>query len=139
MPEDLPDDVCRLLLEDIEGYEQLEILLLLRAHPTEDWTRDKVAERLHIDPPTIVTALAYLAARNLLEARPGTAYRFAPKTRPLSEAVTKLAQAYDDERRLQVMRVMNQSAMQRLRHGAARVFADAFVFGKESGRDKKDG
>lgn len=139
MPDQLPDDVCRLLLEEIEGYEQLEILLLLRERALEDWSRERIGERLGIDAASVAGALAHLVARRLLEARPGPAFRYGPRTPALSDAVGKLAEAYADERRLQVMRVMNASAMQRLRHGAARVFADAFVLGKEGGKDKKDG
>jgi hypothetical protein len=126
---ELTDDVRRLLSEDIEGYEQLEALLLLFGE-ADGWTRDRVGERLGIDADLASTSLAQLVDRGLVARGADGSYRFSPRDDQLAAAVAKLAAAYGDERRLHVMKAMNENAMQRLRHGAARLFADSFVLRK---------
>jgi hypothetical protein len=128
MPDELPADVKHLLVDSIESYEQLEILLLLRADAHE-WTPNRVAAQLGIDVESTRHALDHLVGRDLLERRE-RAYRYRPRVVGLAEAVAGLAVAYRGERRLQVMRAVNANAMKRVRSSAARLFADAFVLGK---------
>lgn len=134
MPDAIGDDVFRFLAEVIESYEQLEVLLLLRERAADKWTRERIGEHLGLDSDSIARGVAQLVLHDLLEQRDSTV-RYRPRSTARAETVGRLAAAYGDERRVQIMRAMNANAMQRLRNNAARVFADAFVVGK----DKKDG
>ena len=63
-------------------------------------------------------------------------YEYGPQTPQLERLVGTLAEVYD-ERRSEVMRILNDSALDRIRSATARTFSDAFVIGKNGG--KKDG
>src|SRR5687768_5354111 len=129
MTASVDDDLEDLLGRYIESYEQLEILLFLRERASEEWSCARIAERLRIDADQAGSALEHLAARSILERRSASdaQYRYAPSVAGLAEKIARLAAAYGGDERLAVMSIMNRNAVRRLREGAARVFADAFV------------
>lgn len=137
----IPPDVQALLQERLAGLDELEVLLLVRGDASRGWTASDVAERLGLPASSSDAALEGLRAAALLVvdgggggAEPRYAYR--PHTPALDEAVSVLAEIYG-ERRLEVMRILSNHALDRIRSAAARTFADAFVIGR-NGR-KKDG
>ncbi len=133
MPSDVvPADVRALLEEHIETYEQLETLLLLRAHPGEWWTPESVGARLGISVGAAARALdeiygsAFLTSQAVEDGR-----RFMYGPAPVAAAsIDRLKVAYD-ERRIEIMKIMNESAIARLRTAAIRAFADAFLLGSK--------
>ena len=134
----LTDEVRAFLREHIDSYEQLEILLALRAGKLVDIPADVVATELRLPLAAVSEALEHLKQRKLVENHHGAqhaSFRYAPGGADLAARVDALAEAYD-QHRLAVMREMSENAIARLRMGAARTFADAFLLGD---RKKNDG
>ena len=120
--------VRTLVAEQLYGYEQLEALLFLHARPGEECLAETVAAALRIPVGTAAGALEDLVTRGLASARGAgrPAYRFAPSSPELGAAVAALERAYA-EQRLAVIRLMSENAIERLRTGATRAFADSFL------------
>src|SRR5262249_28741658 len=126
--EQLSDTVQVLLRDRVTTFEQLEILLLLQAHPHDHWTAAAAAERRRIPEDLVGRALADFSGSGLVEqVRENPAgYCFAPRTTRLRQAVADLAVAYRDQRAL-VMSTMSVNAIERIRSGTLRAFSDAFL------------
>jgi predicted ArsR family transcriptional regulator len=123
---ELPDDVRRMLLADIESYEDLEALLLLARTPERTWSAEDVAAELKIRAEIAETALERLQARALVAKAKG---RYGPVAEEERGTIGRLAQCYD-EKRLEVMRQMSANSIERLRNNAIRAFSDAFLLGR---------
>lgn len=119
----------RLFLRDhVPGYEELLALLLLARAAGQDWTDSEVAVSLNVPVEPISSALENLLSTGVVEVvRRGnlTAYRYAPNTDSLRQAVVELQRAYS-EQPLTVMQMMSANALERVRTAALRRFADAF-------------
>ncbi len=72
----IPDDVREFILEKIASIAQLEALLLLRAHPSDDWDAAAVAKRLYVDEAQARAVLARTAEEKLLVASAAEPRRF---------------------------------------------------------------
>lgn len=135
----IPDDVLALLHDRLAGLDELETLLLVRRDAGRGWTAAEIAERLGLPESSSAAALASLCRASLLGAQGAGAvprYVYRPHEPELERTVSSLAEVYAD-RRLEVMRILSISALDRIRSAAARTFADAFVIGRH-GR-KQDG
>lgn len=135
-PDGVPDDVRALLRERIGSYEQLEILLTLCEEP-DGGTAEALSSRLHIPLPLTASTLTELQARGLVRLETvaaGTRYVYEPATPALEATVSRLAKAYA-EHTIAIIKLMSSNAIGRVRTGAARAFADAFILRK----DKRDG
>jgi DNA-binding IscR family transcriptional regulator len=134
---EIPDDVQALLHDHIESYEQLEILLLLRREIGEPWTAERISERLGISAALAADALGSLRSSRLVKAlqgQPETRYAYAPVRVALHETVNRLESDYAS-RPIEIIKLMSANAVERVRTGALRMFAEAFVLRK----DKDDG
>jgi hypothetical protein len=133
--ESIPEDVAR-LLETIETYEQLEVLLLLYRGRQQRLAIDEVADRLGTSASEVDAALAQLRSLDLIafEATGNRRVFWYLGTPQRDAALGSLARCYD-EQRLSIVKLMNANAIERLRTAAIRRFADAFVVGSK----KKDG
>lgn len=131
----IDDDVRALLAERIVDYERLEILLFLRRERSS-LDVGAVATGVGLGSEATRRALTALERDGLLSvtAPPSERYRFEPKTPALADAVARLSQTYD-ERRVELVTLMSQISIDRLRTSTMRTFADAFLIG----RKKKDG
>ena len=128
----IPSDVLTLLHERLAGLDELETLLLVRGDATRGWTVAEVAERLGLPESSSEEILASLCRASLLGAygaRTDQRYVYHPHEPGLEHTVSSLAEVYID-RRLEVMRILSNSALDRIRSAAARTFADAFVIGR---------
>lgn len=140
----IPPDVLALLQERLAGLDELEVLLLVRGDASRGWTASDVAERLGLPVSSSDAALESLCAAALVVVEGGGGgaelrYAYRPSTPELAGVVSSLAEIYD-ERRLEVMRILSNHALGRIRSAAARTFADAFVIRNASRhRSKKDG
>ena len=123
--------VRTLIAERVHGYEQLEAIVFLHARPTEDTTPEAVAGALRIPVEAAAEALEDLVKRGLASARESgrRAYRFDPATPELRAAVAALERAYA-EQRLAIIKLLSDHAIERLRTGATRAFADSFLIGR---------
>lgn len=135
-PDRVPDDVRALLRERIGSYEQLEILLLLHKERS-GLTAEALSSRLQIAPPLTASTLAELQARGLVRPQAAASearYLYEAATPTLDAAVSRLARAHA-EHPISIIKLMSANAIQRVRIGAARTFADAFILRK----DKRSG
>jgi hypothetical protein len=127
----ISEDVKALLRDRIESFEQLEILLLLRRMHGDTLAPNAVERELNLGSIDVAKALEDLCRGNLIEVRAGgeaPLFIYGPGTPRLEAAVNDLAKAYDDNR-LEVMKLMNRYAIERVRTSAMRAFADAFILG----------
>jgi len=128
---DLSPEVHQLLLESLESYEQLEVLLLLCRDRSEPWTADRVGERLRLSTLFTTKVMDELARGGLLHQErieKSLLFTFRPESAPMVAIIEELLRVYDDNC-LDVIQVMNSRAMGRAR-SAARRFADAFLIGR---------
>lgn len=102
--------------------EQLEVLLLVRSKPSNEWSVDDVTKSLKTNLSSVANRLVRLKDLDLLEqtsADPAL-YRYKPKTTEIAAVVDLLSEAYA-VRRHRVLELIF-SPMKR-----ARSFADAFI------------
>jgi hypothetical protein len=133
----LPDDVQALLRERIASYEQLALLLLLRARVEQTWTVSSVASELRLPEAIAEEALQFLCGQKLVArvaSADGPRFTYNPGSPELAALVEKLAKAYD-EKLLDVMRLMTTNAIERLRTNALSTFADAFLLKRGEDED----
>ena len=135
--DDLPEDVQRLLRDNIESYEQLELLLLLRTELDHPWTVEALSARLRIPGSLGSLALDELTKAGFVEVRARGAekqYTYVAQSNDVEATLQRLVQAYR-EHPIPVLKHMSANAIERVRTAALRTFADAFILRK----DKKDG
>lgn len=131
----LDEEVRAFLRHHIDSFESLEVLLLLYRERTA-WTADELCRRFRVRAPVIDDAIASLVRARLVNATERnvlTSYRYADEDSVRDALVASLERTYRDEP-IQVMQLMSANAIERLRSGAIRAFADAFVFRKDKGR-----
>jgi len=127
---DIPVEVQAFLRDHIHSYEQLEAAVLFHREPARWWTEETLAGTLRIGHEAAAEALAALGGAGIVERGDATdapaQYRAG---RAWAPSVAKLAELYETQR-LDVIRLMNENAMHRVRTNAMRAFADAFIFRK---------
>jgi hypothetical protein len=127
MADPIPLDVQQFILRYVDSIAQLEALLLLYGHPTDNWTVTAISQRLYITEQQTTELLARLQARDLIVAPAGvaTGFRYQPQSEELAKIVPRVAEVY----RQHLVPVTN------LVHAKARLrvqeFADAFRLRKE--------
>jgi len=115
----VPAHVRAFIHEHIDSVEQLEVLLLVRAHPGREWSAREVADELRIDPGSAEQRLEDLVRVGLL-ADGSAGVRYAPETPELARQVDELAQLYQSHR-VAIISVIFSRPSERIRS-----FADAF-------------
>jgi hypothetical protein len=124
---EFPEDIRRLLLESITSVDQLEVLLLLRAHPEREWDPEQVSRELYTRPAAAAMRLADLHALRLVDLadRGKNLYRYRPGTPEQAGVVDRLAEVYK-ERRVAVITLIYSKPLSQVQS-----FADAFRLRKE--------
>ncbi len=127
MAGELSPALQQFLWEQIEGYGQLEVLLLLQRDPTKAWTTESASAVLKLPSTEVEEALASLLKRGMIERMAGDPpqSRYAAVEPHLRIMIPELAQAWQDNR-LEVLATMNAQAMMRMRNSALRTFSEAF-------------
>lgn len=130
--DELDETVRRFLDAYVDGYDQLDALLLVAHRSDTPWTTASVAERLGLPAAAAQIALDHLVrARLVVESRSGGTRTLALDPAH-ADVVARLERAYAADR-LAIVRWMNARAIARVRTEALRTFSDAFLF-----RKKKD-
>lgn len=127
-PDELPEDVRRLLDGPLDSYESLVVVMVMQENRGREWTADALVCAL---PHTgrIAEALNSLQAGGFIRATSapsGRHYVYAPTTPALAAAIATLVRVYR-ERPTAVIKFMSAGAVRRLRKGALRAFAEAVL------------
>ena len=93
-PSGLPGEVTDLLLRHVESMEQTEVLLAL-SRKSGPVRAGEIARELRISENNVVAAMDHFVQCNLAVRDGSSAYRFAPSTPALAQAVTALDTAYN--------------------------------------------
>jgi hypothetical protein len=134
---DVPLDVQRFVRERVESYEQLEILVLLRARRSESWTASAIAAQLRMPELVAEQDLRALRQQGLLTSSTGPdalLFRYGPREPELASALEQLVGAYG-EHRIEVIQLLTANALERLRVRASSAFAQALLTGKRVDRE----
>jgi DNA-binding IclR family transcriptional regulator len=129
MTEPFSELVRQLLREHMTSFERLEVLLFLHKHGAEPLSPQDIGNQLGMPPELVLEATAGLEASRLAQRQGDARFRFAPATPALANAVEELAVAYR-EQSAAVMSAMSMYAIERIRSGPMRAFADSFLLGK---------
>lgn len=123
----IPEDVRAFIVAHIASVEQLEILLLLRAHPERGWSPAELSRELYIAEESAARRIRDFHASGLLAQEAGRPiYRYAPHDAHVSRVVESLAAVYQ-ERRVRVINLIFSKPVDHIRS-----FADAFKFRKKN-------
>lgn len=131
--------IRRFLLEHVDSFEALELLLALAHDAGSEWTMQRAAD---VVPGTstqdVRDALEHLMAHGLCAVDTNSSsprYRYAPASEELREGVqaTVTLRAVSPTT---VATLMSRNAVERMRAWTAQSFADAFLIGHKA---KKDG
>jgi hypothetical protein len=125
----VPDlgEVRRFLADHVGSYEELEALVYLAHRPRRSWTAEEVATG------TRLSTLVDLRRVGLVdEVMHGGRSRFVfwPASPRLASAAAQFVRVYDANP-VDVIHLMNNNALQRVRTSAAIAFADAFVLRRD--------
>jgi hypothetical protein len=124
MPEDIPDDVRRLIADSIDSIPELEAILLLRECRPRTWTAAQAGERLYVSKTVAVHVLGILQQRGVFAGN-GESFRYAPASPELEATIDALAITYS-RHLVAVTRLVHAKPSPGVRH-----FAEAFRFRKE--------
>jgi hypothetical protein len=125
MPDQLPEEVNRFIVDHINSVEQLETLLLLRSDPQKAWSADEVAHSLYTQPAAARMRLEDLQARGILRKSEGDRWQYSPANAETDQLIAALADLYRD-RRVTVIGLIYSRP-----HQQVQAFADAFKLRKD--------
>lgn len=128
---ELPQRVRAVLDEHIFSASQLEVLLLLQAHPGRRWTLAEVGEEMRLPLSSIGPWLDAFVSRQLLVRESGH-YAWEPHDPQLVADLAEVADAYA-RRRTTVSRYLYARGQDPLTR-----FADAFRFRRASGPTEEE-
>jgi DNA-binding IclR family transcriptional regulator len=121
----------KLLDTHIESFEKLELLMFLRRAPGASGTVGEVASAIGLGNDEVRTIAAQLMAAGLVTRSDGS-ITLAPRSPEDRAALEELGRVYDDDK-IVLVKVIAETAMDRLRNLAGRAFAEAFVIRKKPG------
>ena len=134
-PDPLSADVETLLRVHVGSYEHLAVLLQVFREPQKEWSIQELSAALRIASKLVESALTDLCrAKLVLPDATEHSYRYAG-TGSMDATVAVLAREYA-ENPVGIVKMLSDSAIQRLRTSALRALSDAFVVVK---RERDDG
>lgn len=96
MPDLIPEEVQRFLVDHIDSIAELEALLILREHRGQSWPCGLVADRIYSSEEVTADLLVKLAKRGFLTADGMTpaSFRYAPRSQEMARLLDQLAEVY---------------------------------------------
>jgi hypothetical protein len=128
-PDSLPAEIHEFVKNQLHTNDGAEALLLLWGRRNETWTIDAVASALHLPSVRVRDTLLDLGRHGLLEMfvdGDGSAFQYRPRDPALERLVDQFARIYQDNR-LEIIKLMGDYAIERVRNSATRTFWDAFL------------
>jgi DNA-binding MarR family transcriptional regulator len=118
---ELPDDVDRFIMRHVDTLEQLEILLLLRAHRSRSFSAREVTAELRLGAGSASERLADLEARGFLAAQGDPPlYAYSPDSAETERVINAVATCYSERKVSVITRIFTP------RSDVLRSFADSF-------------
>lgn len=126
----------KLIDTQVESFEKLELLMLLRRTPSQRLTTGEVALALDLGSDEVRAIVTALSAGGLVARAADGAISLAPQNAEAQAVMDELAGVYEEDK-IVLVKAIAETAMDRLRNLAGRAFADAFVIrkGKKGGDD----
>jgi hypothetical protein len=125
----IPEDLRRFVLTSIPSVPFLEALLLMRADPSQPWSRDSLARRLYVRDKVAENLLAELCRAGMAAPWPAPGadtYCYRPRDEALRGRIDGLADFYASHL-VEVTHLIHSSLDRK-----AQQFADAFKWRKDS-------
>jgi hypothetical protein len=129
----IPIDVAEFLRDQIQTYEQLEIVVRIGRDPAAEHLISFLIEDLKMDSRAGAAIVDQLSGAGLLMIIRDTAGDRVRCQGSAATPVARLAEVYESDR-IGLMSQMTQNALERVRTSALRTFSSAFVLGR-----KRDG
>ena len=126
----IPETIKAFLFERIHTHEELEVVVLLARAGAQRWTEAAIAEELKIVVSLVTDALKALSNRDIVYALTENATA-SWHINPACEARLRELVALYDQQRLEIVMLMSTNAIDRVRTGAMRTFADCFFLGRK--------
>ncbi len=127
--ENIPRAVREFVLDHIDSVELLEVLLLLRKYPAEQWTVQRISDELRTNPSSVENRVSVLVAKNLLVHVSATdkeaLYQYMPSDNDLISLIDDVARCYA-EKRVSFIELIFSRPRQTIQ-----TFAEAFRFRKD--------
>jgi hypothetical protein len=133
---DVPDPVRQLLVEHVDSFEKLELLVLCGTRPDTGWTASSAAAELRLPVAVVEPALDELVASGIL-VREGTDHRLCGPGDAVGGPARALCRLYRDDR-VVILNLLATQALQRIKSSAARTFAEAFRLKPRRGKGEDD-
>ena len=133
MPSDeIPEPIQRFLFELIHSFEELEVVVLLNRNSAQRWTAQSIADQLKIAVNLVDDALEALRNRGIVAVLTEGGATFHVASEDYKPQLGELVTLYE-RHRLEIVMLMSTNAIERVRTGAMRTFADCFFVGKKRG------
>ena len=128
----IPEEVQAFLPEHLEKQEQPLVLKLITSRPGEDWDVERAGKSVRLPAGEAERALEELTKKNLAtrKVEKGVPTFTYSARAPTTETIERLSQLYTSEP-LEIMRLLNANAIERVRSSMARSFASAFIVGRK--------
>ena len=123
MNEVIPPEVREFIIRHIDSVSQIEALLILRAHPDDNWEVEQIASRVYTSDRELGAVLERFAAEGFL-AREGDVYRYGVSEPTIERTIAELARYYSSH----LIPVTN---MIHSKPRSMRSFSDAFKLRKD--------
>ena len=130
--DEIPESVQRFLFEHIHSFEELEIVVLLNGDGSQRSTDKSIAEQLKIAVNLVADALKALRNRGIVETLTESGTVFNVISANYKAELSEMMAVYE-RHRLEIVMLMSRNAIERVRTGAMRAFADCFFVGKRRG------
>lgn len=131
MPSDeIPESIERFLFEQIHSFEELEVVVLLNRDSAQRWTEESIAAQLKIAVNMVDDALKALRNRGIVEVLTEGGTTFHVASTDYKTQLSELVALYE-RHRLEIVMLMSTNAIERVRTGAMRTFADCFFVGRK--------
>jgi hypothetical protein len=121
--QDIPADLRDFILRYIDSVAQLEALLLLREHPSQNWSSQHLAGRLYISSERAESLLRLLKDEGIVEVD-GEKFRYFGGTPEQKRIIDRLAQFYSSH-------LVTVTNLIHSRPSRIREFANAFRLKKD--------
>ena len=129
----IPLDVAEFLRDQIQTYEQLEIVVRIGRDPAREYVIASLVKDLNMDSATGAAVMDQLSAAGVLTITRDVAGDRVRCQENVEALAARLTEVYDSDR-IQLISQMTQDALERVRTSALRTFSSAFLLGR-----KRDG